>query len=258
MKRIIYSAGLSALFVTLASSASAKTPDQLRSGRIVAVDDRPYRMVHEFAVSSGVLPTDAFYVGLSLGGSYTLHLSDIWAWEALSFHYSANIQTGLENELQERFQAAPEQDPQIQYLLGSHVLFSPFFGKQTLFNSDIVFQGVHLALGGGVVNFAGDREDSFRPQVSVGPGVRFFFGQLVSAKLDLRGFVTFDGVAGNIQTAFFFHGFLSVAFNFGKTRATELGKSKVVDNRTGFEKLDKLYPESNPDAVLVEKKEQDK
>lgn len=254
MKRL--AAFLGAGLVLAPASTLAKPGDRIESGRIIAVDERPYRMVHEFALSTGVIPTDAFYVGLSLGGSYTLHLSDVWAWEAVSFHYSANVSTDLESELQRRFQAAPEQDPELQYLVGSHVMFTPFFGKETIFNSDIVFQGVHLALGGGLSNFAGDREDSFRPHISAGPGLRVFFGQVVSARLDLRGFMTLDDVAGSLETDFFFHGFLSVAFNFGKTRATEIGKNEDVDPLTGFEKLDELYPRSNPEAIIVDEEEE--
>ena len=92
-----WSAGLIvAAALATPSLAHADDDEDIGTGKVIAVELRPYRMVHEFAVSVGVLPLDALYTGFSLGGSYTLHLSDIWAWEAIDFHYSANVDTGLD------------------------------------------------------------------------------------------------------------------------------------------------------------------
>jgi outer membrane beta-barrel protein len=242
---------IAAALFTTSSPALAGIEDQLNSGRIIAVDERPYRMVHEFSVSGGVIPTDAYYIGVSLGGAYTLHLSDIWAWEALNFQYSANVSTDLESELLDAFEVTPERDPRLQYLLTSSAVVTPLFGKQAVLNSGIVFQGVHFALGGGVANFAGDEVDSFRPQASFGPGIRFFLGQAVSTRLDLRGITTFSTVADGVELDFLFHSYLSFSFNFGEKRATELGDDEVVDTSTGYEKLDELYPGSDPDVVVL-------
>jgi hypothetical protein len=183
-------------------------------------------------------------------------LSELWAWEAVSFHYSANIDTNLESELSNRFGVLPDPEPRVQYLLTSSAVFTPLFGKQAIFNSDVALQGVYLAFGGGIANLGGDDQDFFLPQLSAGPGLRIFFGQVVSTRLDIRAVSTFDDVNG-LQVDFLLHAFLSVSFNFGKTRATEIGKDEVVDNRTGFEKLDELFPESNPSVVIVEEKRGD-
>jgi len=243
------------LIAVVPSVAHARSvEDELKSGQIIAVDDRPYRMIHEFSIHAGMLPTDAMYVGVSLGGSYTLHLSDLWAWEAVSFHYSANIDTDLESELSNRFGVLPDPEPRFQYLLSSSAVFTPMFGKQSIFNSDVALQGVYLALGGGIANLGGDDQDFFLPQVSGGPGIRIFFGQVVSTRLDVRAVATFDDVNG-LEVDLLLHAFLSVSFNFGKTRATELGRDEAVDNRTGFEKLDELFPESNPNLVVIDEKE---
>jgi len=235
--------------------ALANIEDELESGQIIAVEDRPYRMIHEFSVHGGVLPTDAMYVGVSLGGSYTLHLSDLWAWEAISFHYSANIDTNLESELSNRFGVLPDPEPRLQYLLTSSAIFTPFFGKQAVFNSDVALQGVYLALGGGIANLGGDDQDFFLPQISAGPGIRIFFGQVVSTRLDIRAVSTFNDANG-LEVDVLLHTFLSFSFNFGKKRATELGDDETADSRTGFEKLDELFPQSNPDVVIVDDNEE--
>ncbi len=250
---------LFALALVLASGTSARaaSEDELRSGKIISVEDRPYRLVHEFSVSGGILPTDARYVGVSIGGSYTLHLSEIWSWEAVSFHYSANIETNLDDELSRNFDVIPDPEPQLRYIMSSSLVFTPFLGKQSVFNKSITFQGAYLALGGGIVNLSGDDAEFFLPQIGFGPGIRFFISQVVSTKLDLRGYTTFDTIDGGLEIDFLLHAYLTVSFNFGRTRATEIGKDEAEDPLTGYEKLDELYPESNPDIIVIEKESSD-
>lgn len=209
--------------------------DELDSGRVVAVEPRPYALVHEFALSAGILPADAFYTGLSLGGSYTLHFSDLWAWEALSFHYSGNVDTGLEKRLGERWSAGPTGDAEFRYLVGSNAVFAPLFGKFTLFNSAIITASTYLALGGGFARYT----DGFRPQVSVGPGLRIFFGQVLSTRFDIRNVIVPDQPEG---LEYVLHFTFSIAFNFGSQRATE-SEVTAEDPDRGFKALDELYPD---------------
>ncbi len=215
--------------------------DELNSGEVVAVQDRPYRLVHEFTASVGVLPIDAFYTGLSLGGSYTLHFNDLIAWEAISFHYSGNIDTGLENELAERFSVLPDGDPQLQYLAGSSLVFSPLFGKFAFFNDSIVNVSTYLSVGGGLARYD---DESFRPQGSIGPGLRLFFGDVVSTRLDVRNIIASDAPSG---VEYILHITLSVSFNFGEREPDD--EERPEDSRTGFEALDELYPMSDPDRT---------
>lgn len=240
MKRLLLPLTLVGLLAP--TSASAADEDELESGRVIAVQPRPFHLVHEFTVSAGVLPLDAFYTGFSLGGSYTLHLSDLIAWEAISFHYSANTGTGLEGELARRWSVAPTGDPEVQYLVGSHVILSPMFGKFTLFNRSILEGSTYLGIGGGTIRYS----DGFRPQLSIGPGLRIFVGQVVSTRLDVRTTFAPDIPSG---LEIVLHVTLSVSFNFGSVRATESFEEEEVDETTGFEALDELYPLSNPEGV---------
>jgi outer membrane beta-barrel protein len=223
-------------------SATARAQDEMESGRVIAVEQRPFRMVHEFAVGAGILPMDALYKGFSLGGSYTLHLTDLWSWEAIDFHYSADVDSGTDVTLARRWSVAPTNQPQIQYLAASHVIFSPLFGKLAFFNRAILYAEAFLSFGGGIAHFT----DGFRPQLSVGPGIRLFLSQRVSTRLDVRDSIAPNipsGVSNILQITF------SVAFNFGSVRATEVGQEEEKDTTTGFETLDELYPASNPQSA---------
>lgn len=235
----IFSAALPLLSMV---STAVADDDELRSGKVIAVQERPYRLVHEFTVSAGVFPVDALYTGLSLGGSYSLHLSDIWAWEAVSFHYSGNVNTGLDVTLAERWSVAPTSNPEIEYLVGSHLVITPLFGKMTLFNAAILYASSYFALGGGVAHFS----DGFRPQVSVGPGVRLFWGQVVSTRLDVRGSIVPD-IPSGIDLVM--HVSLSASFNFGTIRATDSEISDEGEEIDGFKVLNELYPLSDPELT---------
>lgn len=229
------------LALSVASSAWAQDED-LSSGRVIAVQDRPFRLAHEFTASTGVLPMDAFYTGLSLGGSYTLHLTELLSWEAISFHYSSNVGKGLDRELLERWSVEDTDQPEIQYLVGSHVLFTPLYGKLAFMNQSIVTVSTYLAVGGGALNY---RDEGFRPHFSIGPGIRFLFGQVVSTRLDVRNMISPDFFGG---ADYILHVTASVSFNFGSSRPTDLGGEDPEDELVDpFGELDTLYPLSDPE-----------
>lgn len=246
MRRLV---GLASVAALLCASTARAEDDELAKGRVIAVQQRAYRMVHEFTLSGGVLPMDAFYTGYSLGGSYTLHLSDLFAWEAVSFHYSANVGSGLESTLQQRWDVAPTNDPELQYLLSSNLVVTPLFGKFTFFNQAILFASTFVTVGGGVVRYT----DGFRPQVSIGPGVRLFWGESVSTRLDLRNIVAPDLPNG---FEYILHVTLSVSFNFGTARATDGDEPERRDVVDPFAVLDELYPLSKPSPTELGKTEE--
>lgn len=232
-----------ALLLALSFAPEAQAQDEdLGRGRVIAVQDRPYRFAHEFTLTVGVLPMDAFYTGLSLGGSYTLHFTELVSWEALSFHYSNNVSKGLDTELTETWGVRDAEENELQYMLASHVVLSPFAGKLTVMNSSIVSASTYLAIGGGTIRY---QEEGFRPLFSIGPGLRFAFGQVVSSRLDVRGILTpsFNGGAD-----FILHVGLSVSFNVGAARPIPFeDREAEADLVDPFKELDELYPLSNPD-----------
>ena len=232
---------LSALIPT----AYADESDRRRGGRVVARQNRAYRLVHEFDIGVGILPLDALYTGVSLGGSYTLHLSDLLALELIDFRYSLNIDSGLRNRLSDEFEVSPTVTPEVEYIAGTGLLFTPFFGKFALFNRDVVHVATHFGLNGGVAHFT----DGFRFQISGGPGLRFFANNTLSSRLDVRGTVAFDDTL-SFETLLQIS--LSFAFNFGSVRAT----GSTTDTREQvdpYEVLNELYPETqsnSPDDEL--------
>lgn len=233
--RRVLSAALLATMGVISVGAEAASPRRT-GGRIVAREPRPHRMIHEFDVGVGLLPLDALYAGLSLGGSYTLHLSDAVALELVDFRYSANVDSGLRRRLQDLDTRATF-NPEIEYIAGTGILLTPLYGKLAFFDDTVVAASTHLGINVGLAHFT----DGFRFQVSAGPGVRLFFSDTVSTRLDVRGTVAFDDVLsaeGLLQIN------LSVAFNFGSRRAEAVDEEAEAVDVDAL--LDALYPGTTP------------
>ncbi|MEZ4273261.1 MAG: hypothetical protein R3C68_18035 [Myxococcota bacterium] len=138
--------------VVWAPAAHAQLEFETTRPRVFSIQERPYHLGHEFSLGLGVLPLDAFYVGAVLGGSYTYHFTDFWAWELINLNFSKNFDTALEGELLNDFNALPVQGggDRITVFGTSNLIIKPLFGKLAIFNSDVVYSETFFALGGGL------------------------------------------------------------------------------------------------------------
>lgn len=230
------SALVAGAFLLFAAGAQAADNERRLGGRVVAREAREHRLVHEFNVGVGVLPLDALYTGVSLGGSYTLHLNDFLALELIDFRYSANLDSGLRRRLNE-FSVEPTASPEVEYIAGTGVLYTPFYGKLALFDSAVLRLATHVGANFGVAHFS----DGFRFQTTVGPGIRFFFSDTVSSRLDVRGSIAFDEVL-SVETLLQIN--LSVAFNFGRRGSGPVRSANKEADPEAV--LDALYPGTKP------------
>lgn len=195
--------------------ARAQAEELENPGTVSAVQDRLYRMHHELSLGVGVLPADAFYKGLIGTVGYTYHFSDSVAWQVGRGTYSYNVQTSLRTQLERDFDAAPTAtafEDQVQWMVGSDLMWSPLYGKTSFLNSNVIHFEVFLLAGGTVVKV--DRSDGFRPAVNLGLGVRMFSSQNVSFRLDVTNNTVFAGASRviNVPTVQ-----IGTAFNFGAT-----------------------------------------
>jgi outer membrane beta-barrel protein len=184
-------------------------------GTTSAVQDRLYRMNHELSLGIGVLPADAYYKGYYAGVSYTYHFSDSFAWQVGRGAYSYNVETGLRRQLERDFGVAPTAtafEDEVEWMVGSDLMFSPFYGKTAILNSKVIHFEAFL-LGGATI-FKLNREGGFRPGANLGLGIRVFKSDTVSFRLDVANNVVFAGASRiiNIPTIQ-----LGTALNFGAT-----------------------------------------
>jgi outer membrane beta-barrel protein len=159
--------------------------------RIFSIQRRPYRLGHEFQLGLGVLPLDAFYIGMVASASYTYHFSDFWAWEIAGGGYSLNFGTGLRRELFDVYGVEPVGGggERIKAFATTSAVAKPLFGKLSIFNLDITYAETFFVAGVGPIL----KGDYWRPVINLGVGLRFWSGAALSWRLDVRDYLIFSG-----------------------------------------------------------------
>ncbi len=200
--------------VVLALASTAYAEETVGEGpRVFSIQPRPYKLGHEFQLGLGVLPMDAFYVGVVINASYTYHFTDFWGWEIAGAGYSKNFNTSLKGDLYKQYGVVPVQGggDRIQYFGTTSLVIKPFFGKLAIFNDGLVTSETFFVLGLGALEMGppAGRSDA-RFVADLGLGMRFWSSDTLSMRIDLRDYFIF--VSALPKQALFLS--LSVAFNF--------------------------------------------
>ncbi len=179
----------SALFA--AAPALAQYDDEQGGGTAVVIQNRKFQMAHEFTIQGGTLPLDAFVKGATLSGRYTLHFDDFHAWEIAAGTFSFNIDTGLKQQLIDRFGVQPQSFASLLLTVDSNYVMKPFYGKLALFNRTLLYAELFLNAGVTATYWS---DGSWRPGPDVGIGARFFVTEWFSVRADLRYAIVVGGV----------------------------------------------------------------
>lgn len=163
-------------------AAVTDTPEELQ-----VIQNRKYALATELALLPGVLPADPYYKGVTTSLGYTWHFSDFWAWEIGQFTYSFNLDTSLKERLLQiataRGQSSPSL-PEINWIVTSRLVLKPFYGKEALFNTNIVHLEAYF-LGGPAVVSRSAPISSVELGLDVGAGLRLWLTRVWSLRLEL-------------------------------------------------------------------------
>ena len=198
-----------ALSTLLTAPAAHADVTSERGGELYSIERRDLMGNHELSFSLGALPLDAFAKGMTIQGAYAYHFSHLIAWELLGGMYSFNFDTGLEEELNRRFDVQPEKEGQLQALIHSNFVLKPLYGKLAVINDVLLSAEMYFVAGpilgffeGGAVPFGFD----------YGAGLRMFIGRYFSIKFDIRDYMllpNFSSVENNLYLA------LGMSLTFG-------------------------------------------
>ncbi|MEL6339186.1 MAG: outer membrane beta-barrel domain-containing protein [Myxococcota bacterium] len=174
-------------------SARADLELDIENPRVFSIQERPYRLGHEFTLGVGLLPLDAFYIGSVVSGSYTYHFSDFWAWEMLHGNFSLNADTGLEDELLEDFEVEPVRGggDRITVFGTSALVIKPLFGKLALFNDTMLYAESSFMVGGGPMQLELEDDGTFYFAGLIGGAIRFWTSEVFSIKFEIRDYLIF-------------------------------------------------------------------
>ena len=176
---------------------------------IRSIQEKKYRLGHEFQLGLGALPLDAYYVGFTPTGSYTYHVTERFAWEVLQASYSFNIETSLKDDLYKNYGLGPVPgyDKRLQLILSSDLIYKPLVGKFALFNSYLMQSEGFFVMGLGPILKA----KKFYPSVNGGLGLRLWINETMSWRIDIRDYVIYSEWFKIENTLSFL---FSVTFNF--------------------------------------------
>jgi len=207
-----YRRGITSLTVVFAllSATPGAFGDELDQGKVYAIQDREYRMNHEFSVSVAFLPLDAFYKFFAVSGHYVLHFNDLWAWEAIHFSFSKymDIDTGLKKQMSDDWDVSATDTPKLDYMLDTNLMIKPMYGKVALFDSWLVYLETYFLIGLGAEKL----QTAWFPAANLGVGMRVFITNTISLRFEVRDYLYLAEGAVD-STLYFGIGFCYNAFS---------------------------------------------
>jgi outer membrane beta-barrel protein len=172
---------------------TARAEDDIDEEKVAAyaVQSRLFRLGGELTVAAGILPINAFNKGLTVGGSFTYHMSNSWAWEVIHGAYVyKQLDTGLKTELLENFNVQPTEISALDFTLSSNLMLTPLYGKFAVFNRRLIHLDVSLPFGVAMARYINPQAYLVGPDVGI--IFRVFVSPHVSFCLDLRDYVFFN------------------------------------------------------------------
>lgn len=185
---------LAALSQSFAGSAAAQSAEEEVAYDSRAVQNRHYSGTHELALFGGILPLDAFTKGITIGGGYTWHINDTWAWEVVNYNYSFPFDTDLKAKL-DPFDLEPTPFEVLEHLITTNLLIKPIYWKGAFFGDSIIHGEIGFLVGGGV----GIYSRSQRAAVDFGLSFRFYLERWLSLRLEARHNLFFSDSLNSIQ-----------------------------------------------------------
>jgi outer membrane beta-barrel protein len=186
------------LTLTLAGASLAFANDELDEEQVAtyAVQSRLFRLGGELNVAAGLLPINAFNKGLTVGGSFTYHFSNTFAWEIINGSYVyKQMDTGLKTELLDNFNVQPTKIAAIDLMLSSSAVLKPFYGKLAVFNRRVIHAEVSIPMGITLGRYTNPQ--SYLGGPNLGVIVRVFMSTHTSLRIDVRDNILFSHWAYN-------------------------------------------------------------
>lgn len=189
---------LAGLFILL--SLNVYSQDKPKTPQLVAVQNRQYYLDHGLSFHLGYLPMNSFNKGVTIGASYTYFLNDFLGWEVLNVSYVANQDTGLQNDLENKYGAnIPDAANQLDFMnfyVTTNFIYTPLYNKSLLFNNNIVYGELSFLAGGGIASYEKAQGVGL---INIGSIVRFFTAPNRSFKFDLRLLIPLGSSGGSSE-----------------------------------------------------------
>ncbi|MBN1832620.1 MAG: outer membrane beta-barrel domain-containing protein [Deltaproteobacteria bacterium] len=198
--------------------------DQDEEEKVYAVQNKLFHRYHEIDFLAGYAADDDFFHLYPLGIGYTYHLNEHLSWEVARVQYMFTQDKDLKETLESEFEVQPDEFSEPKYMIHTHAMFKPLYGKSAVLNRRIVNHEVYLLAGGGVVHYewnqsSGETRSESVFSISVGAGMRYFLSEHSCINIEIRDLVNFreSDTKNNVMLDVGF----GLRFNLGERRVEE-------------------------------------
>jgi outer membrane beta-barrel protein len=243
MKKYLVIIALSVLFIFPVRNASGE--DKKEEAKVYAVQNRIFHRDHEIKFDLGYIANESFFHPFPVGFGYIFNLNENYGWEVARAQYIIAPENDLKSKLETQFGVTPSEFAKPTFMIHSHLLYKPFYGKNAVLNKGVINHETYLFAGGGVVNYewkypeGSPRNDGSKgemvPSASFGVGSKYFLNEKFCLNFEIRDIMNFwsDGMENRIYVG------VGLGFRFN------LKPRKVKKDET-FEKLNR-YLEKDKD-----------
>jgi outer membrane beta-barrel protein len=168
---------------------------EVREDRIKSVQRKAFLKRSRFELTPLVCLSlnDAFYQKIGGGASFAYHLADSLGIEFQAV-YIGTIQTDMVGYFQQANEALPKVSELRYYLMGN-ILWSPIYGKLSLFTDEIVHFDAYLIGGFGMAS----TETGAKLASNIGIGLRYFVTSWLVIKLEVRDLIYTETLKLDVQ-----------------------------------------------------------
>jgi len=164
--------------------------------QVTAIQEKIFHRNHEIGFHLDYIPDDDFYDVFTVGLSYTFKFNDYLAWEVARGVFAFNVEKDLKNDLEDEFEVTPTQYTEPEYMIHSHVILRPLYGKDAVWNRGVINHETFLFFGGGLVNYEkhysyGSSGSENALSISFGVGIKYFLNDYICLNFEIRDIINF-------------------------------------------------------------------
>lgn len=183
-----------ALLVSLSCIHPGICADNDEGEKVYAIQERIYHRNHELSFSGGYIPNEDFYEAFPVGLGYTFNFNEYFSWEVARGQYIFTSEKELKSDIEETIELTPSLFVEPKYMVHSHLVFRPFYGKSAVINRGIVNRETYVFLGGGVVAYEeqtpdGTKDNELVNSISFGIGTKYFINENFCMNFEIRDLV---------------------------------------------------------------------
>ena len=230
-----------------ASCEDAKD-DAKEEAQIYAVQNRIFHRDHEVNFNLGYITNEDFYHSFPIGFGYIYNFSENYAWEVARAKYVVTTENDLKSDIEQNFGVTPSEFAKPTYMVYSHLMYKPFYGKNAVLNKGIINHETYLFAGAGIVNYDWHypeghplyhtNQSEMVPSLSFGIGTKYFLNEKFCLNFEIHDRMNFreDGMKNRITLS------VGLGFRFNL-------KPREIEKDESLERLNRYLKKDEDDDI---------